>query len=395
MSKMQSQQIQVDQTELGSMVKKLHFLEESNSALISIQEKLDRLSRFHSEELLSYDVHHILETWLARLRELVRIEVCSVFLLEKGGIEFIHKISKPEELSPLIEKEVEAQIGLGNFGQAISNGIPLSVKTEVFGKESMRPLSIMIAPLSNPKRTIGAVVIVFEQDKEFIRQQTMKLLNILVDFFSLALGNAYLVDDLKSTYFFTIKAITNSIEARDPYTRGHSERVALYAKIIAGELNWDEDQMELIDWGGMLHDVGKIGIPDSILNKPGKLSGDEFDYIKMHPLIGAHIVRGISFLESSIPYILEHHERFDGRGYSRGLAGEDISLKGRVLAVADAFDAMTSDRPYRKALKLEDAFDEIVKNRGTQFDPQMVDAFEQAFLSGRIQVPKNSVLDGF
>ena len=392
---MHTEQIQVDQPELGAMVKKLRFLEDSNSALISIQEKLDRLSRFHSEELLSYDVHHILETWLARLSELVRIEVCSVFLLERGGIEFIHKISKPEELSPVIEKEVEAQINLGNFGQAISNGIPLSVKAEVFGKESNRSLSIMIAPLSSPKRTIGAVVIVFEQDKEFIRQQTLKLLNILVDFFSLALGNAYLVEDLKSTYFLTIKAITNSIEARDPYTRGHSERVALYAKIIAGELNWNEDEMELIDWGGMLHDVGKIGIPDSILNKPGKLTGDEFDYIKMHPLIGAHIVRGISFLESSLPYILEHHERFDGRGYSSSLGGEDISVKGRLLAVADSFDAMTSDRPYRKALKLEDAFDEIIRNKGTQFDPQMVEAFDQAFNSGKIKIPESSsILEG-
>ena len=391
---MYTEQIQGNQGELGSMVQKLRFLEDSNSALISIQDKLDRLSRFQSEELLSYDVHHILETWLARLGELVRIEVCSVFLLEQGGIEFIHKISKPEALSPVIEKEVEAQIGLGNFGQAISNGIPLSVKAEVFGKDSNRPLSIMIAPLSNPKRTIGAVVIVFEQDKEFIRQQTMKLLNILVDFFSLALGNAYLVDDLKSTYFYTIKAITNSIEARDPYTRGHSERVALYAKIIAGELNWNDEEIELINWGGMLHDVGKIGIPDSILNKPGKLNGEEFDYIKMHPLIGAHIVRGISFLESSIPFILEHHERFDGKGYSRGLAGKDISVKGRLLAVADSFDAMTSDRPYRKALDVEVALDEIVKNKGTQFDPEIAEAFESAWASGKIKIPEDNILEG-
>ncbi|MBW2646923.1 MAG: HD domain-containing protein [Deltaproteobacteria bacterium] len=381
---MQNKQIQNDQNEFESMANKLRFLEESNEALISIQDKLDRLSRFQSETLLSYDVHNILEIWLVKLRELVKIEVCSVFLVEEGGIEFIHKISKPEKLSPVIQMEVEAQINQGNFGQAISSGIPLSTQAEVFGKESGRLLSIMIAPLSNLQRTIGAVVIVFEEDKDFIRQQTLKLLHILVDFFSLSLENAYLYDDLKSAYFYTIKAITNSVEARDPYTRGHSERVDRFAKAIAEELNWDKKEIELIDWGGMLHDVGKIGIPDFILNKPGKLTDDEYNHIKLHPLIGAQIVKDISFLEPVTPYIFEHHERFDGKGYPMGATGENISIKGRLLAVADTFDAMTSDRPYRKALKIEDALKEISRNRGTQFDPEIARAFERAWISGKV-----------
>ncbi|MEA3429635.1 MAG: HD-GYP domain-containing protein, partial [Thermodesulfobacteriota bacterium] len=202
--------------------------------------------------------------------------------------------------------------------------------------------------------------------------------------FSLSLENAYLYDDLKSAYFYTIKAITNSIEARDPYTRGHSERVARFSKAIAKELNWDKKEIELINWGGMLHDVGKIGIPDSILNKPGKLTNAEYNKIKSHPLIGAQIVKDISFLESVIPYILEHHERFDGKGYPRGVAGENISIKGRLLAVADTFDAMTSGRPYRKALKPKNAFKEISKNGKTQFDPEVVRAFERAWISGKV-----------
>jgi len=384
LSKMQNKQIQIDQNELESMVKKLRFLEESNSALINIQDRLDRLSRFQSRMLLPDEVHHILETWLSKLRKLVKIEACSVFLVEEGGIEFIHKISKPEKLSPIIQREVEAQISLGNFGQAISNGIPLSVPAEVFGKESGRLLSIMIAPLSNLKRTIGAAVIAFEEDKDFIRQQTLRFLHILVDSFSMSLENAYLFNDLKSTYFDTIKAISNSIEARDPYTKGHSERVARFAKAIAEELNWDKKEIDLIDWGGMLHDVGKIGLPDSILNKPGKLTDDEYNHIKLHPLVGAQIIKGISFLESVTPYILEHHERFDGKGYPMGVAGENISIKGRLLAIADAFDAMTSDRPYRKALTPEDAFKEISRNRGTQFDPEIARAFERAWVSGKV-----------
>lgn len=384
LSKMQNKQTRIDQNELESMVKKLRFLEESNIALISIQDKLDRLSHFQSKMLLSYDVNHILETWLARLGELVKIEVCSVFLVEERGIEFIHKISKPEKLSSVIQKEVEAQISLGNFGRAISKGIPLSVPAEVFGKESSRLLSIMIAPLSNLQRTIGAVVIAFEEDKDFIRQQTSKLLHILVDFFSMSLENIYLLGDLKNAYFYTVKAIANSIEARDPYTKGHSERVARFSKAIAEEFNWNKNEIELIDWGGMLHDVGKIGIHDSILSKLGKLTDNEYNEIKLHPLIGAQIVKDISFLDPVISYVFEHHERFDGKGYPRGVAGENISIKGRLLAVADTFDAMTSDRPYRKGLKPEDALKEILRNRGTQFDPEVVRAFERAFMSGKV-----------
>ena len=385
---MQAKETLIDKNELKSMAKRLRFLEESNSALIGIQNKLDRLSRFQSEKLLSYDVHSIIEKWLERLTKLVKIEVCSVFLVEEGGIDFIHKISNPQELSTVMQKEIEAQIDLGNFGQAISNGIPLSVKAEVFGRETNRPFSIMIAPLSNMERTRGTVVIVFEQSKVFIRQQTLKLLHILVDFFSLSLENAYLFNDLKSSYFDTIRAITKSIEARDPYTKGHSERVAHYAKIMAEELQWDRQEIELIDWGGMLHDVGKIGVPDSILNKPGRLTDDEYHRMQLHPLIGAEIVEGISFLEPAKPYIIDHHERFDGKGYSRGIAGEKISIQGRLLAVADSFDAMTSDRPYRKSLPLEVAFDEIVGHKGTQFDPEVVRAFEGAWKAGKITITR-------
>jgi len=389
---MQNRQIQTDQNELESMINKLRFLEESNSALVSIQHKLGRLSRFRSNIHLSYDVHYILETWLVRLRELVKIEVCSVFLVEENDIEFIHEISKPEKFSSVIQKEIAAQINMGTFGQAISSGIPLIVQTEILGKEQDRLLRVMMAPLSNLKRTIGAVVIVFEEDSDFIRQQNVKLLHILVNFFSMSLENVYLYDDLKSAYFSTIKAIANSIEARDPYTRGHSERVARFSKAIAEKLNWDKEEMALIEWGGMLHDVGKIGLPDFILKKPGKLTDDEYNQIKLHPLIGAQIVKGISFLEPAIPYILDHHERFDGTGYPKGLTGKEISIKGRLLAVADAFDAMTSDRPYRKGLMPEDALKEILKHKGTQFDPEIAAAFEKAWISG--QVMKRAEIGG-
>jgi putative nucleotidyltransferase with HDIG domain len=242
----------------------------------------------------------------------------------------------------------------------------------------------MIAPLSNKERTLGAVSIVFEQDEDFIRQQTLKLLYILSSFFSLSLENAYLFEDLKKSYFDTIRAVANSVEARDAYTRGHSNRVAEISKIIAAEMGWGRRDLEMIDWGGVLHDLGKVGISDSILNKPGKLTDEEFAIMKSHPSIGGQIIGGIAFLEPLMPYIAQHHERYDGRGYPAGFKGEEIAIQGRLLAIADTYDAMTSDRPYRKGLAAHIAYDEILKCTGTQFDPVLVRAFEKAYKAGKI-----------
>jgi len=379
-------QAQTTTDEYASLIEKMHFLEESNSALVVIQDKLERLSCFHSEMVLSYDIQHILGKGLAKFQEIVETKVCSVFLVDEQGFEFIHKVSIPEELSSTVQREIDAQIKSGTFGSMISSGNPVCIPTEVFIGEGNQSLRIIIAPLSHKERTIGVVVIIFEEDQDFIKQQTLKLLYILAGFFSLAIQNAYLFNDLKRSYFDIIRAIANSVEARDPYTKGHSNRVGQIARAVAKELDWSDDEIKLIDWGGMLHDVGKIGINDAILNKPGKLNEEEYKAIKLHPSIGAKIVKGISFLEPVAPYILEHHERFDGKGYPQGLAGENISIKGRVLAVADVFDAVTTDRTYHKALDPEVAFKEIIaKNALSQFDPKIVDAFERAWLSGKIE----------
>ncbi|MBW1823313.1 MAG: HD-GYP domain-containing protein [Deltaproteobacteria bacterium] len=383
---MDDRQAQTTTDEYASLIEKMHFLEESNSALVVIQDKLERLSCFHSEMVLSYDIQHILGKGLAKFQEIVETKVCSVFLVDEQGFEFIHKVSIPEELSSTVQREIDAQIKSGTFGSMISSGNPVCIPTEVFIGEGNQSLRIIIAPLSHKERTIGVVVIIFEEDQDFIKQQTLKLLYILAGFFSLAIQNAYLFNDLKRSYFDIIRAIANSVEARDPYTKGHSNRVGQIARAVAKELDWSDDEIKLIDWGGMLHDVGKIGINDAILNKPGKLNEEEYKAIKLHPSIGAKIVKGISFLEPVAPYILEHHERFDGKGYPQGLAGENISIKGRVLAVADVFDAVTTDRTYHKALDPEVAFKEIIaKNALSQFDPKIVDALERAWRSGKIE----------
>ena len=371
--------------DLGSPVEKLRFLEESNSALVSIQNKLERLSHFHSEMVLSYDVHYILEKGLAKFQELVATKVCSVFLVNEQQFEFVHKASIPNDLSSIVQKEVDAQIQTGTFGWVINGGMPACVPTEVFRGARNQSLSILMAPLSHKERTIGVVVTVFEEDHDFIRQQTLQLLYILAGYFSLALQNASLFNDLKNSYFDTIRGVANSIEARDPYTKGHSRRVGQIARSIAEELNWESEKLEFIDWGGMLHDVGKIGIHDGILNKKGKLETDEYEKMKLHPSIGAQIIEGISFLAPVVPYILEHHERFNGQGYPQGLVGEDISLEGRLLAVADVFDAMTTDRPYQKAWEPESAVQDIIEKVNVLYDPYIIDAFKKTWSTGKLR----------
>jgi putative nucleotidyltransferase with HDIG domain len=182
---------------------------------------------------------------------------------------------------------------------------------------------------------------------------------------------------LTETYNGTLEALVLALDARDRETKGHSLRVAEYVLLVARQLDMTEGGQEWIDTqrGALLHDVGKIGVPDYILHKPGPLTPEEWDDMKRHPRIGNEMLRDISFLSGAAEIVYAHHERYDGKGYPRGLMHDEIPLGARIFAIADTFDAMTSDRPYRKALPAEVARWEILRNSGTQFDPEVVQAF--------------------
>ena len=182
-------------------------------------------------------------------------------------------------------------------------------------------------------------------------------------------------EKLEQSYLDTIQTLRYTVEVKDPYTRGHSDRVSEFSVLIGKHLGLPEEQINTLKIGGLFHDIGKIGVPDSILLKESRLTDDEYSQIKNHPTIGSHILSTATIFQDIIPIVKHHHERYDGKGYPSKLSGENIPYLARIVAIADTFDAMTSKRPYRDALPIEKVKEEFIKGMGTQFDPSLADLF--------------------
>lgn len=191
-------------------------------------------------------------------------------------------------------------------------------------------------------------------------------------------------EQLQQAYYGTVKAFMQALEAKDPYTRHHSHAVAVYAHLIGEDLGFSGERLVRLEQGCQLHDIGKIAIPDHILLKPGPLTKQEFEIVKQHPAWGARILEPLTFMKDVTEMVLQEHERWDGRGYPAGLKGEAIRLEARIISVADAWDAMTSARPYRAPMPLESAVEELRRGAGTQFDPVVVEAFLRVIQAGKL-----------
>ena len=198
-----------------------------------------------------------------------------------------------------------------------------------------------------------------------------------------------MVAQLKAAYKASLMALANAIEARDMYTRDHVERVNAYVQAMAEHLGWGPGRRSALEFGAILHDVGKIAVRESVLSKTGPLGKDEWQEMREHPIVGARMIEGIPYLAPAIPVVLYHHERWDGSGYPEGLEGDDIPEEARLLAVADTFDAMTSDRPYREALPVSLAYETIIDEAGKLFDPTMVEAFATCWEEGTLDDIRN------
>lgn len=192
---------------------------------------------------------------------------------------------------------------------------------------------------------------------------------------AMATENSKLNEDLRDLFFSTVQSLVNTIEAKDTYTAGHSERVTRYSLLITDVLKLSQEEKSVVRLAGLLHDIGKIGIIEGILKKDESLNDEDWKMIRQHPVIGAKILEPVKQMASLIPCIRHHHERYDGRGYPDGIKGNDIPLYARIIAIGDTFDAMTSDRSYRKGLPVEVSLHEIEKNKGSQFDPYLAGLF--------------------
>lgn len=240
--------------------------------------------------------------------------------------------------------------------------------------------SLLVVPLKLAEQTTGVLAVFNKRPSDisprsYLSEEDLRVLSTLSSEAAMTLENMRLLTNVRRLFGDSIRALAQAVDAKDPYTHGHSERVKNYAVAIARELGFSPNECLLVDLAALLHDIGKIGIPETVLNKPGHLTEEEFTLIKSHPAKGAEIIQAVRELAPIVPSIRGHHERWDGRGYPDGIGGEQIPRIAQVIGVADAFDAMTYARIYRGALSFEEAAREILELRGAQFAPAPADAF--------------------
>ena len=240
------------------------------------------------------------------------------------------------------------------------------------------------------KSRLAAILAVGEKvsGQDFLAHD-LEMLRVLSESAAMAIENARLYKDLQDAYVSTVRLLVSRIEEKDPYTHGHTERVAAYAVGIAQEMGFIPEEVQRIQFGAFLHDIGKVHTEDHVLHKPGALTEEEWRMVKMHPLRGAEMVKGVRFLERVTDMIRHHHERVDGRGYPDGLKGDEISTAAKIVNVADAFDAMTTDRPYRAGLTMEQAIAQMTEKAGSQFAAEIVEVFVRGLESGAIRLVQN------
>lgn len=287
-------------------------------------------------------------------------------LLASSGEEALDIIEEHGDEISLIVSDQKMPIMEGTeFFQRISDQYPDIVKILLTGHSN---IDILIDAI-NECHLFQYIL------KPFEPEQLCMIIESGIKKFELSSSKVKILQDLSELFYQTIKSIAFALDAKDEYTHGHSMRVTLYSLALAKALNLPDDLLEEIETAGLLHDIGKIAIPEKILLKPGKLTDEEFAVIKMHPELGEKLVQGIEKLKIISNWLKSHHERYDGGGYPEGLAGEQIPISSRIIAIADTYDAMTSSRSYRQALSHETAIEEIKRCSGTQFDPELAKIF--------------------
>jgi putative nucleotidyltransferase with HDIG domain len=348
--------------------------------------KLDNLLKATEAIASTLQLDPLLDTIMELGMKIMDAEGCSVLLIDEKEkkLQFVAASgAKKEEI-----KKLSLDIGEGVAGWVVQNDRPLLIedvsKDARFSKRVDEVLrqetkSLICVPLKVKNRIIGVMEVINKRGNRTFTEGDMALFKPLSAQAAVAIERARLYEDLEDMYISTVKSLAAAIDAKDPYTRGHSERVTRFSLLIARELGLDEKIQKNVQLCALLHDVGKIGVPISVLRKKEKLTDEDWKEIRRHSVLGAEIISPIRQLKELIPNIRNHHERYDGKGYPDNLKGEGIPLIARILAVADTFDALTSERPYRNGLSDKAALEEIEVCKGTQLDPACADAFSAGY----------------
>ena len=326
------------------------------------------------------------------ITRLMHAEVGSLLLMDDENKELYFEVALGDKGERV--KEIRLKIGEGIAGWVAEHGKSLLLqdvrKDPRFYKSADQKTEfvtrdMVCVPVKVKDKVIGVLQAINRAEGVFT-EDDVELFQLFSNQVAIALDNARLYEEIRETFFATAEALAEAIEKRDPYTGGHTKRVVNYCLVAAKYLNLTPEELEILKLSAILHDVGKIGVEDRILRKPGNLDDEEAKIMKMHPLLGAEIMRHIRQLKDLIPGMLHHHERPDGKGYPEGLKGMDIPIVARIISAADTYDAMTTNRPYRKGLSRQTAIDEIKKEAGTQFDKEVAEAFVKAFEAGEIEM---------
>ncbi|MFQ5645631.1 MAG: HD domain-containing phosphohydrolase [bacterium] len=329
----------------------------------------------------TFEIKVILDRLIQHVALVMKVDRCSVVLIDKdkrfGYVVSTYEDPQIDHLRIELEKYPEIKEVIKNkqvvcIDDASKDSLMLEVCSQL---EEINLFSFMILPLCFEDEILGTLFLRTARGNRPFTDEEKLFCQVAASASSRALANARLYNLVKDNFKNTIISMAKSLEKRDQYTFGHSERVSHYSLKIAGKLGFSEEELSVMRYASLLHDIGKIGIHDSILQKAGPLTNEERREINKHPEYGVEILKPIVGMEKIIPIVLHHHEFYDGRGYPEGLKGEEIERGSRIIAVADTYEAMTADRPYRKAMPQEKAVSIIKECSGTQFDPEMVKIF--------------------
>jgi len=377
--------------------KKEDYLAEIRELNRKLSEKLAEMTILYEAAKLtssSLDLDEVLSSAFNSAVKILNAETGSLMLFDSEGE--VLTIKKSYGLNEEIIRKTRVKKGETIVGWVAQNGKPLIIHgradlpvrctqtgiVPIKGRKKYEKVNSICVPLKTRKGVIGVVNLNRKEDANPFTEDNLKLLFTMANDVAFAIENATLYQNLHESYLSIIRALVSALELKDSHTRGHSESVTRYAVALAKKLKLFPQEIESIEVAAILHDVGKIGVQESILNKPGKLNNEEWKEMKRHPEFSYKILKEVNFPWEIKPVIYAHHERYNGKGYPARLKGEKIPLGARILAVADTFAAMTSDRAYRKGLSKEMAIEELKRVAGTQLDPELVKVFVEMLMSG-------------